>query len=131
MLSWLSVLVCVYSFGLCFKDHNPEGAPAAQQACHCCACPVDCGEESAAPGASSCRHQHGHDGFHLHKMVPVLLQQQEDGSPVKAGRNACSPAAVLTAAVSGTYSGGKPAVPPPVFLPASRILPGQTLPLLL
>lgn len=131
MLIWLSLLVCLYSFGLCFKDHNPEGATAAQLACHRCACPVDCGEESTVPGAASCRNQHGHDRIHLHKMVPVLLHQKVDVSHAKSGRNAFSPTAALTAALSEAYSAGTQAIPLPGLLSAAPTLPDHSLPLLL
>ena len=131
MFTWLSLLLCVYSFGLCFRDHNPDGVPAAQQACRCSACPVDCGEDSAAPGAASCSHQYGHDRIHFHKTAPVLLHQQKDVSPAKSGWNAFSPTAALTAAVSEAYSEGRQAIPLQGFIFASPTLPDQNLPLLL
>gem|GEM_PF-2085643 len=72
----LAVFVCVYSFGVCFSDHHREEI-VAHGSERCCDCPGHCDCTPVPSGQASCRHHHGHDGFHLHKMAPVLAYQQD------------------------------------------------------
>lgn len=128
----LAVFVCFYSFGVCFSDHNQEEI-VVHGLEHCCECPGHCEATPVPSGQFSCRHHHGHDGFHFHRMTPVLAYQQ-DREALLAMAKENSRVSMTTSAAFGQADTiperGQQSIPP-VLSPAALTPPGHNTPLLL
>lgn len=129
----LAVFVCLYSFGLCFCERHGEDFLTSHGVQPCCECHGLCDGTTVPSGQPSCRHHHGHDGFHLHKMAP-MLPHQGNRDILMSVYDGDSRVDIATLAISGHMDMGierGQSFIPAVLSPAALSLPEQNLPLLL
>ncbi len=76
----LSLTVCFYSLGLCFKDHCSEVPISVHISDPVCAHPVHNDNGDGLLNLACHDHPHPYDLFHLHGAAPVLIQKQHKES---------------------------------------------------